>query len=228
MRKIMKSRVLFTSLLIASSISIAHAEDGLGTEKQKLSYTFGIQIGQNLKRSDMDIDVGSLAMAIDDVMADSKLKLTMEEMETLFSDYQKKEMAKKELADQANKAEGEAFLAANKDKDGVTVLPSGLQYKVITAGTGKQPTTESSVSVHYRGTLLNGAEFDSSYKRGAPATFPVNGVIKGWAEALQLMKEGAKWQLFIPSDLAYGARGAGADIRPHSVLTFDVELLSVE
>jgi len=224
----MKSRVLFTSLLMASSISIAHAEDGLGTEKQKLSYAVGIQIGQDLKRNDMDIDTASIAMAIDDVMAGSELKLTMEEMQTLFSDYQQREMAKKELAAQANKAEGEAFLEANKDKDGVTVLPSGLQYKVITAGTGKQPTVESTVSVHYRGTLLNGDEFDSSHKRGAPATFPVNGVIKGWTEALQLMKEGAKWQLFIPSDLAYGTRGAGADIGPNSVLTFDVELLSVE
>jgi len=224
----MKSRVLFTSFLMATSVSIAHAEDGLGSEKQKLSYAVGVQIGQDLKRNGMDIDASSVAMAIDDIMAGSKPKLTMEEMQTLFADYQKRETAKKELAGQANKAEGEAFLAANKDKGGVTVLPSGLQYKVITAGAGKQPTAESTVSVHYRGTLLNGAEFDSSYKRGAPATFPVNGVIKGWTEALQLMKEGDKWQLFIPSDLAYGARGAGADIGPNSVLTFDVELLSVE
>ena len=223
----MKSRVLFTSLLMASSISIAHAEDGLGTEKQKLSYAFGIQIGQDMKRNGMDIDTASIAMAIDDVMA-GKPKLTMEEVQTMFSDYQQREMAKRELAAQANKAEGEAFLEANKDKDGVTVLPSGLQYKVITAGTGKQPTVDSTVSVHYRGTLLNGTEFDSSHKRGAPVTFPVNGVIKGWTEALLLMKEGAKWQLFIPSDLAYGTRGAGADIGPNSVLTFDVELLSVE
>jgi len=224
----MKSRVLFTSLLMASSISIANAEEGLGSEKQKLSYAVGVQIGEDLKRNGMDIDASSVAMAIDDIMTGSKPKLTMEEMQTLFTDYQQREMAKKELASQANKAEGEAFLAENKDKDGVTVLPSGLQYKVITVGTGKQPTAESTVSVHYRGTLLNGAEFDSSYKREAPATFPVNGVIKGWTEALQLMKEGAKWQLFIPSDLAYGARGAGADIGPNSVLTFDVELLSVE
>ena len=224
----MKSRVLFTSLLMASSISIAHAEDGLGSEKQKLSYAVGVQIGQDLKRNGMDIDASSVAMAIDDVMAGNTPKLTMEEMQVVFADYQKKEMAKKELAGQANKAEGEAFLAANKDKDGVTVLPSGLQYKVITAGAGKQPTAESTVSVHYRGTLLNGSEFDSSYKRGEPATFPVNGVIKGWTEALQLMKEGDKWQLFIPSDLAYGPRGAGADIGPNSVLTFEVELLSVK
>jgi len=223
----MKSRVLFTSLLMASSISIAHAEDGLGTEKQKLSYAFGIQIGQDMKRNGMDIDTASIAMAIDDVMA-GKPKLTMEEVQTMFSDYQQREMAKRELAAQANKAEGEAFLEANKGKNGVTVLPSGLQYKVITAGTGKQPTVDSTVSVHYRGTLLNGTEFDSSHKRGAPVTFPVNGVIKGWTEALLLMKEGAKWQLFIPSDLAYGTRGAGADIGPNSVLTFDVELLSVE
>jgi len=199
-----------------------------GNEKQQFSYAVGVQIGQDLKRNGMDIDAGSVAMAVDDVMAGNKLKLTMEEMQAIFADYQKKETAKKELASSVNKAEGEAFLTENKGKEGVTVLESGLQYKVITAGTGKQPTVEDTVSVHYRGTLINGTEFDSSYQRGEPATFPVNGVIKGWTEALQLMKEGAKWQLFIPSDLAYGPRGAGGDIGPHSMLQFDIELLSVK
>jgi len=224
----MKSRVLLTSLLMAASVSIVHAEDGLDSEKQKFSYAVGIQIGQDLKRNGMDIDADSVAKAIDDVLTGSKPKLTLAEMQTLFSDYQQKEAIKKELAAGANKAEGDAFLAENKGKDGVTVLPSGLQYKVITAGSGKQPTADDTVSVHYRGTLLDGTEFDSSHKRGEPATFPVNGVIKGWTEALQLMKEGAKWQLFIPSDLAYGPRGAGGDIGPNSVLTFEVELLSVK
>ncbi|MCF6323889.1 MAG: FKBP-type peptidyl-prolyl cis-trans isomerase [Gammaproteobacteria bacterium] len=214
---------------MALSVSIAQAdEDGLSNEKQKFSYAVGVQIGQDLKRNGMDIDANSVAMAVDDVMADNELKLTMEEMQTLFADFQKKETAKKELASSVNKAEGEAFLAENKEKEGIVVLESGLQYKVITAGTGKQPTAEDTVSVHYRGTLINGTEFDSSYQRGEPATFPVNGVISGWTEALQLMKEGAKWQLFIPSDLAYGPRGASADIGPHTMLQFDIELLSVK
>ena len=131
-------------------------------------------------------------------------------------------------AGDANKKEGEAFLAANKGKDGVVTLPSGLQYKILTAGTGPKPTASDSVVCNYRGTLINGTEFDSSYKRGQPATFPVTGVIKGWTEALQLMPVGSKWQLFIPSDLAYGERGAGADIGPNSTLIFEVELLSIE
>ncbi len=225
----MKSRVLFTSLLMASSISVASAADGgLESEKQKFSYAVGVQIGQDLKRNGMDIDAGSVGMAIKDILSDKQPQLTVEEMQTLFADYQKRETAKKELAGNANKEEGVKFLAENKNKKGVTELPSGLQYKVITAGTGKQPTAEDTVSVHYRGTLINGQEFDSSHRRGEPATFPVGGVIKGWTEALQLMKEGAKWQLFIPSDLAYGSRGAGGDIGPNATLMFDVELLKVQ
>ena len=122
---------------------------------------------------------------------------------------------------------GAAFLAANKSKPGVTTLPSGLQYKVLTAGTGPKPTASDTVTVNYRGTLISGKEFDSSYKRGQPATFPVGGVIKGWTEALQLMPVGSKWQLFIPADLAYGDRGAGGDIGPGETLIFEVELLSI-
>jgi FKBP-type peptidyl-prolyl cis-trans isomerase len=127
-----------------------------------------------------------------------------------------------------NKKEGEAFLAANKSKPGVVTLPSGLQYKILTAGTGPKPTATDSVNCNYRGTLIDGKEFDSSYKRGKPVTFPVTGVIKGWTEALQLMPVGSKWQLFIPSDLAYGDRGAGADIGPGATLVFEVELISIE
>ena len=126
-----------------------------------------------------------------------------------------------------NKAEGEAFLAENQNKPGVTTLPSGLQYEVLTEGTGKKPTPRSSVTTHYHGTLINGNVFDSSYQRGQPATFGVNQVIAGWTEALQLMPEGSKWRLYIPSDLAYGKRGAGRDIGPDSALIFDVELLKV-
>ena len=128
----------------------------------------------------------------------------------------------------SNKKEGEDFLAANKSKEGVVTLPSGLQYKVLKEGTGPKPSPTDSVVCNYRGTLINGTEFDSSYKRGQPATFPVNGVIKGWTEALQLMPVGSKWQLFIPPDLAYGQRGAGADIGPNATLIFEVELLSIQ
>jgi FKBP-type peptidyl-prolyl cis-trans isomerase FklB len=128
----------------------------------------------------------------------------------------------------ANKAEGEAFLAANKTKDGVVTLPSGLQYKILTAGTGPKPAATDSVVCNYKGTLINGTEFDSSYKGGKPVTFPVSGVIKGWTEALQLMPVGSKWQLWIPSGLAYGPRGAGADIGPDTTLIFEVELLSIQ
>ena len=129
---------------------------------------------------------------------------------------------------EANKSEGESFLAANKSKDGVKVTKSGLQYRVIKAGSGKMPKETDTVEVHYRGVLINGDEFDSSYSRGQPVSFPVNGVIKGWQEALQLMKEGAKWKVYVPSDLAYGKSGAGGKIGPHAALVFDVELLKIK
>lgn len=225
----MKSRFLIASVLMASSLPAVYAADSeLKSDKEKFSYAVGVQIGQDLKRNGMDIDAAALAMAVEDITSGKALRLTGEEMQAIFMDFQQKQAAKQELAASANRAEGEKFLAENKTKTGVVELPSGLQYKVITAGSGKQPTATDSVSVHYRGTLLNGTEFDSSYSRGQPASFPVNGVIKGWTEALQLMKEGAKWQLFIPSDLAYGLRGAGGDIGPNAVLQFEVELLEVK
>ena len=132
------------------------------------------------------------------------------------------------VAGELNKKEGVEFLAANKSKEGVVILPSGLQYKILTEGTGPKPTASDTVVCNYRGTLISGAEFDSSYKRGQPASFPVNGVIKGWTEALQLMPVGSKWQLFVPAELGYGDRGAGADIGPGATLIFEVELLSIQ
>jgi len=225
----MKSRVLISSLLVASSLSVANAADsGLKSEKQKFSYAVGIQFGQDLLRQGMEVDGHALAMAIDDVAAGKEPRMTIAEMQKVFADYQQKQQAMKDAQGKINQEEGAKFLAENKAREGVVELPSGLQYKVMTAGGGKQPTATDSVSVHYRGTLLNGKEFDSSYKRGEPVSFPVGGVIKGWTEALQLMKEGAKWQLFIPSDLAYGPRGAGKDIGPHAVLQFEVELIAVK
>jgi len=189
-------------------------------------------MGQNFKKQSVPVDPAILARGIKDALAGGKTLLTDEEAQATIQGVQKEMQAKqqekqKEAAD-VNKKDGEAFLAANKGKPGIVTLPSGLQYKILTAGTGPKPTANDSVNCNYRGTLIDGKEFDSSYKRGKPVTFPVTGVIKGWTEALQLMPVGSKWQLFIPSDLAYGDRGAGADIGPGSTLVFEVELISIE
>jgi len=204
----------------------------LTTPKDKLSYAIGLSIGKTLKRDEADVATSILVRAIKDVLADGKLLLTDQEMQTTLTAFQadirkKSEMRAEQLAEN-NKKEGEAFLAQNKTKEGVVVLPSGLQFKVLEEGTGPKPAAADTVVVNYRGTLLNGTEFDSSYKRNQPATFGVTQVIKGWTEALQLMPVGSKWQIFIPSDLAYGPRGAGRDIGPNSTLVFEVELVSVQ
>ncbi|HEX4544505.1 MAG TPA: FKBP-type peptidyl-prolyl cis-trans isomerase [Candidatus Acidoferrum sp.] len=204
----------------------------LKTPKDKVSYAIGQNIGKSLKRDAVDVDPAILLRAIKDVLADNKPLLTEQEVQatltTLQADLHKKQELLTQQAAETNKKESDAFLAANKTKDGVVTLPSGLQYKVLHEGTGPKPTTTDSVSVNYRGTLLNGTEFDSSYKRGQPATFGVGQIIKGWTEALQLMPVGSKWQLFVPPDLAYGARGAGRDIGPNATLVFEVELLSIQ
>jgi len=203
----------------------------LKTQREKASYAIGLNIGKNLHRDSVDVDPNILARGIKDALAGSKPLLTDDEMReamtALQSDVRTREEAKMEHAAVTNKKEGEAFLASNKTKPGVVALPSGLQYKVLKEGSGPKPSASDSVVCHYRGTLLDNTEFDSSYKRGQPATFPVGQVIKGWTEALQLMPVGSKWQLFIPSELAYGERGAGADIGPNATLVFEVELLSI-
>jgi FKBP-type peptidyl-prolyl cis-trans isomerase FklB len=203
----------------------------LKEQKDRVSYSIGLSIGQDFKRQELDLDIDLLAAGIRDALGDAKPKLTQQEVqETLITFKQemaaKQEAKRKELATK-NLKEGEAFLAANAKKEGVKTLPSGLQYQVIEKGTGKSPTKENTVTVDYKGTLIDGAVFDSSYDRGQPATFGVGGVIAGWTEALQLMKEGAKWRLFIPAKLAYGEKGAGAVIGPNSTLIFDVELKKV-
>ncbi len=201
-------------------------------QKDKVSYSIGVEIGKNLKKQSVDVNSEFLVKGVKDAYSGEKLLLTDEEMQEALTAFQKEMMAKQhELAKKAgekNEKEGEAFLAENKTKEGVTVLPSGLQYKVIKAGTGKKPKATDKVTVHYRGTLIDGTEFDSSYRRGQPVSFPVNGVIPGWTEALQLMGEGAKWQVFIPPKLAYGERGAGPQIGPNATLIFEIELISVE
>ncbi len=204
----------------------------LNTQRDKTSYAIGMNVGKGLHRDSVDIDPAILLRGLKDALAGGKTLLTDQEAQAtltaLQNDLRKKQQEMRQQATETNKKEGEAFLAANKTKDGVVALPSGLQYKILQEGAGPKPAATDSVVCNYRGTLLDGKEFDSSYKRGQPATFPVNGVIKGWTEALQLMPVGSKWQLFVPSELAYGDRGAGADIKPGATLIFEVELLSIQ
>jgi FKBP-type peptidyl-prolyl cis-trans isomerase FklB len=203
----------------------------LTTPKEKFSYALGMKMGGNLKKQDVPVDPNILARGLKDALAGSKTLLTDEEAQAALNDVQndlrKKQQEKMQESSAANKKDGDAFLASNKGKEGVVTLPSGLEYKILKEGTGPKPTANDSVVCNYRGTLVNGTEFDSSYKRGQPATFPVSGVIKGWTEALQLMPVGSKWQLVIPPDLAYGER-APAEIGPNSTLVFEVELLSIK
>jgi FKBP-type peptidyl-prolyl cis-trans isomerase FklB len=203
----------------------------LTTEKDKQSYAIGLNVGKNLHRDDIDVEPKIVLQGIEDALADGKVLLTDDQIKTVMTDLQtqvrQKQEEKRQAAAESNKKDGTAFLAANAAKEGVITLPSGLQYKVLVAGTGAKPAATDSVVCNYRGTLLDDTEFDSSYKRGQPATFPVGGVIKGWTEALQLMPTGSKWQLFIPPDLAYGERGQGP-IGPNSTLVFEVELLSIQ
>jgi len=202
----------------------------LKTDKEKQSYAMGMNLGMGLQRQGMTLDPALVARGMKDTMA-GKTLLTEDEaraaIQQLQKDVREKMEAKAHEAGLANRKEGDAFLAANKTKEGVVTLPSGLQYKILKEGTGPKPKASDTVTCNYRGTLINGKEFDSSYKRGQPTAFPVGGVIKGWTEALQLMPVGSKWQLFIPADLAYGDRGAGTDIGPGETLIFEVELLSL-
>jgi FKBP-type peptidyl-prolyl cis-trans isomerase FklB len=204
----------------------------LTTQKDKISYAIGMNIGTNLHRQSVDVDPKILQQGLEDSLAGGKTLLSEDEAKATLTQFQtemrQKQQEKMQQAGATNKKEGDDFLAANKTKEGVVTLPSGLQYKILTAGTGPKPTASDSVVCNYRGTLIDGKEFDSSYKRGQPATFPVGGVIKGWTEALQLMPVGSKWQLFVPSDLAYAERGSGPDIGPNATLIFEVELLSIQ
>ena len=192
---------------------------------EKVSYALGLSLGSNLKSNGLDgLDYKKLAKGIEDLMEGAQPEMSIEEAQAIinayFQDLQNK-------AFEANIAEGKKFLAENAAREGVVTLESGLQYEVLTAGTGATPKASDTVKVHYHGTLLSGDVFDSSVKRGEPATFGVTQVIRGWVEALQLMPVGSKWKLFIPSDLAYGAQGAGQSIAPHTTLVFEVELIDI-
>jgi len=214
------------------SAPASQSNSALPTQKDKVSYAIGMNIGTNLHRQSVDVDPKVLQQGLEDSLAGGKTLLSEDEARATLTEFQnemrQKQQEKMKQAGETNKKEGDAFLAANKAKADVVTLPSGLQYKILTPGTGPKPTATDSVVCNYRGTLIDGKEFDSSYKRGQPATFPVGGVIKGWTEALQLMPVGSKWQLFVPSDLAYAERGSGPDIGPNATLIFEVELLSIQ
>ncbi|MFZ3216410.1 MAG: FKBP-type peptidyl-prolyl cis-trans isomerase [Candidatus Acidiferrales bacterium] len=224
-----------TTAKVHSSGTAGRAPLVLKTDKEKQSYAIGLSlgenIGKNIHKDDVDVDTNILLRGVRDGLVGGKTSLTAEEaqavLQSLEAGVQKKREEKMALAGETNKKAGDDFLAANKTKDGVVALPSGLQYKVLTEGTGPKPTAEDTVICNYKGTLLDGTEFDSSYKRNQPATFSVGQVIKGWTEALQLMPVGSKWDLFVPAELAYGPRGNGP-IGPNSTLIFEVELLSIQ
>lgn len=205
----------------------------LTTNIQQVSYIIGRDLARNFAQQGLgNLDADVLAQAIKEGLQGQPSRLSPEQMQAAMQQLQEQLEGSDDdqpsgVGSGDNKAAGEAFLAENRNKPGVTTLPSGLQYEVLTEGAGRKPTRASSVTTHYHGTLIDGTVFDSSYRRGEPATFPVNGVIAGWTEALQLMPEGSKWRLYIPSELAYGKRGAGRDIGPDSALIFDVELLKV-
>ncbi len=211
----------------------------LTTLKDKVSYTIGLTIGRDLRDSGLDVDKALIIKGMDDALAGAEPLLTDEQCQAAMFQMQKQremEQAQQQMATdpqikavaEANKAQGEAFLRANGQKEGVVTLPSGVQYKVIEQGDGPSPGLTDTVRTHYRGTLIDGTQFDSSYDRDEPAVFPVNRVIAGWTEALQLMKVGDKWQVFVPSDLAYGLLGRGEKIGPNATLIFEIELLDIE
>jgi len=224
--------VVILGILFLVSQRSVEASPVLKNQKDKISYIIGMDIGDNLKKQSIEINPEILLKGVKDALSGEKPLMSEQEIRETVAAFQKEakvkqeEMAKK--AGEKNKKEGDAFLAENKKKEGVKTLASGLQYKVIKAGTGKKPKLTDTVTTHYRGTLIDGTEFDSSYRRGQPASFPVNGVIPGWTEALQLMEEGAKWHLFIPPQMAYGERGAGTVIGPNSTLIFEIELISIQ
>jgi FKBP-type peptidyl-prolyl cis-trans isomerase FklB len=224
--------VLSLALIACQGNTQEKSAAALKSHQDSVSYCIGLDIGKTLNQQMIEVSPELVAKGIQERLAGTTPKLTDDQVRSILSALQEELMSKQneksKMEGEKNKKEGDAFLAENrKDKD-VVVLPSGLQYKVVTMGTGKKPKAEQTVTVNYAGTLIDGTEFDSSYKRGQPATFPVNGVIKGWTEALQLMPVGSKWKLFIPSNLAYGESGAGGVIGPNATLVFDVELLAIK
>jgi FKBP-type peptidyl-prolyl cis-trans isomerase FklB len=228
----MKRLIICLGAVCIASIGLAQDKAQLKDQKDKASYSIGYDIGETFKKQNVELNPDALFGGLKDALAGKEAALTKEDREKTLQAFQKEMMEKQVAASKEaatkNAAEGEKFLTENKKKEGVKTTASGLQYKVLKEGSGASPKETDTVVTNYKGTLLDGTEFDSSYKRNEPASFPVNRVIKGWTEALQLMKPGAKYQLFIPSSLAYGERGAGQLIGPNATLIFDVELLSIK
>jgi FKBP-type peptidyl-prolyl cis-trans isomerase FklB len=220
-------------MLIAAALSVAITASGenkpqLKDLKDKVSYSIGLDLGFNFKKQNLELNPDALLLGVKDALGGKQPLLSESEVKDTMTALTKQLEEKQKAQAEQNVKDGEKFLAENKKKEGVKTTASGLQYKVIKEGTGPQPKLTDSVVAHYRGTLINGTEFDSSYKRGQPATFPLSGVIKGWTEGLQLMKVGSKYQLFVPSNLAYGDRAMGGDIAPNSTLIFEVELVGIQ
>src|ERR1051326_4405138 len=228
----MKRLVICLAAVCIASIGLAQDKPQLKDQKDKASYSIGYDIGETFKKQKIELNMDALVAGLKEAIAGKEATLSKDEREKTLQAFQKemmeKQLAASKEAAEKNKAEGEKFLEENKKKDGVKTTASGLQYKVIKEGSGPSPKETDTVVTNYRGTLIDGTEFDSSYKRNEPATFPVNRVIKGWTEALQMMKPGSKYQLFIPPSLGYGERGAGQLIGPNATLIFDVELLSIK
>ncbi len=227
----MNRAIIFFSTLLVASIGLAQTPPQLKDQKDKASYSIGYDIGTTFKKQNMELNPDLLFAGLKDALS-GKEAMSKEDRDKTLQDFQKEMMEKQAAATKAagekNLADGEKFLTENKKKEGVKTTASGLQYKVVKEGSGAPPKATDTVVVNYKGTLIDGTEFDSSYKRKEPATFPVNRVIPGWTEALQLMKPGAKYELYIPSKIAYGERGAGKDIGPNAALIFEVELLSIK
>ncbi len=223
-------RLLIITVAVLSLASLSSGEDKpqLKDLKDKVSYSVGLNVGGSFKKQGQELNPDALLAGVKDALSGKTPALNENELKETMEAWSKQMEDKQKVVGEKNAAEATKFLGENKKKDGVKTTASGLQYKVMKEGAGAQPKETDTVTVNYRGTLINGTEFDSSYKRGQPATFPVNGVIKGWTEALQLMKTGSKYQLFIPADLAYGPRAVGPDITPNSALIFEVELLEVK
>jgi FKBP-type peptidyl-prolyl cis-trans isomerase FklB len=224
--------IIVLGILFFSSQVIGEEKGAPKNQKDRVSYVIGMDIGTNLKKQSIEVNPELLFKGIKDGLSGNKPAMSEQEIKETIAAFQKEMQAKQEEVakkmGEKNKKEGEAFLAENKKKEGIITLASGLQYKVLKKGSGKKPKLTDTVTTHYKGTLIDGTEFDSSYRRNQPVSFPVNGVIAGWTEALQLMEEGAKWQLFIPPQLAYGEKGAGPRIGPNATLIFEVELISIQ
>ena len=222
--------VALSAVLVFGSCNVDEGPS-LQDENDRVNYSIGHQIGGDFKRQGVEIRPELVVKGIEDALSEADSLMSPEEMNKTLMDLKKRivtaQREERKQASQKNLAEAKAFLEENAKKEGVQTLPSGLQYKVIQEGSGATPAATDTVTVHYRGTLIDGTEFDSSHSRGKPATFRTDRVIRGWTEALQMMKEGAKWELFIPPELAYGERGAGAKIGPNSALLFEVELISI-